>query len=75
VDISSYDHLVFSLIPLAGDDGRDVHDQALGPKLEVVGVDQARALPGPPQHVELSEQANRWPQVDEHLVEVDEDPH
>jgi hypothetical protein len=42
VDVSMYDHLVFSpAIPLAGADGHVVRNQALGPKLEVVGADQA----------------------------------
>jgi hypothetical protein len=42
MDVGSYNHPVFSqVIPLAGVDGRNVHDRALGPKLEVVGIDQA----------------------------------
>jgi hypothetical protein len=53
VDVSPYDHPVFPLvIPLAEANGRDVCDWPLGLKLEVVGIDQAGALPGPPQHVE-----------------------
>jgi hypothetical protein len=55
MDIGSYDHLVFSpAVPPIRADGHDVHDRALGPKMEVVGANQARALPGPPQHMEQS---------------------
>jgi hypothetical protein len=76
VDVGPYDHPVFSsVIPLARAIGLDVRDRALGPKLELVGIDQARALLGPPQHVELPEQADRWPHTDEHLTKVDEDHH
>jgi hypothetical protein len=42
MDVGSNDHPVFSpAIPLARADGHDVHDWAIGPKLEVVGVEQA----------------------------------
>jgi hypothetical protein len=76
VDVGSYDHPVFTpAVPLAGVDGHDVLDQALGPKLEVVGTDQAPALPGPPQHVEQPEQVDQWLHANEHLTEVDEDRH
>jgi hypothetical protein len=74
MDVGPYDHTVFPLvIPLVGADGRHLRDWPLGPKLEVVGIDQARALPGPPQHMEHPEQRDRWPHVDEHLTKVDED--
>jgi hypothetical protein len=76
VDVGSYDHPVFSLaVPLARADGHDVCNRALGPELEVVGVDQAQALHGPPQYMEQLEQADRWPHADKHLTEVDEDRH
>jgi hypothetical protein len=59
VDVSSNNHLVFTrAVPLASADGCDLCDRALGTKLEVVGTDHARALPGPPQHVEQPEQAD-----------------
>jgi hypothetical protein len=49
VDVGLYDHLVFSpVVPLARVDGRHVRNWALGPKLEVVGTDQAQALLKPP---------------------------
>jgi hypothetical protein len=49
MDIGLYDHPVFPLaVPLARANGHDVRNRALGSKQEVVGVDQARALPGPP---------------------------
>jgi hypothetical protein len=55
--------------------GRDVRDQALGPKLEVVGVDQARILPGPLQHMEQPGQADQRTHVDKYLTKVDKDRH
>jgi hypothetical protein len=76
MDVGPNDHLVFPpAIPLARADVRDVRNWGLGPKLEVVGADQARDLPGPPQHMEHLEQGDRWPHADEHLIEVDEDHH
>jgi hypothetical protein len=42
MDVGLYDHPVISpAVPLAGADGRDVRDWALGLKLEVVGINQA----------------------------------
>jgi hypothetical protein len=76
MDVGLYDHPVFPpAIPLAEADGRDVHDWPLGLKLEVVRVDQAGALPGPPQHMEHLKQGDRRPHADEHLTKVDEDHH
>jgi hypothetical protein len=41
MDVGSYDHPVFSpVVPLARADECDVHDRALGPKLDVVGIDK-----------------------------------
>jgi hypothetical protein len=58
VDVGPHDYPVISLVvPVARADGRDVHDRDLSLKLEVIGTDQAQALPGPPQHVEQLEQA------------------
>jgi hypothetical protein len=76
VYISTYDHPVFPpAIPLARADGRVVHDRPLGPKLEVVGIDKARALPGQSQHMEHLEQGDRWLHADGYLAKVDEDHH
>jgi hypothetical protein len=76
VDVGPYNHSVFPLvILLVGANGRDVRDRPLGPDLKVVGIDQAGALPGPPEHVEHPEQGDRWPHADKHLIKVDENRH
>jgi hypothetical protein len=76
VNAGPYNQLVFPLaIPLAGADGHDVRYQPIGLDLEVVGVEQVGALPGPLQHVEHSEQGDRRPHADKHLTKVDEDHH
>jgi hypothetical protein len=59
MDIGQTDNRVIPpAIPLAGADGRVVRNRPLGPKLEVVGTDQARGLPGPAQHMECPKQGD-----------------
>jgi hypothetical protein len=46
--VSSHDRPIFCLVVShASDDGHHVHDWALGPKLEVVGANQAHTFLGP----------------------------